>query len=282
MSKGRHRDSSPVGAVVAITGGARGIGRATAARLLATGARVAIGDIDADATRDAAAALGCLGVGMDVSSPESFEAFLAAVEAELGALDVMINNAGVLQVGLYADENPEVTARMVSINLGGAMNGTRAALRRMLPRRSGHVINVASAAGKAPFPGAATYTATKFAIVGFSEAVRAETRASGIELSCVMPTLVATDMALGLKTPPGVKTVAPDDVAAAIVGVIAAPRFDVYVPRALGPMLGGMNFVPRAARERLAHLAKADEPMTVDAAARAPYLSRLPAQEARP
>src|SRR3954447_20989908 len=158
------------GRTVAITGGARGLGRATAKTLAAHGARVAIGDLDGDLARVEAAALPGPGphggYAPDVPDPESFETFLNTA-AELGPLDVLINNAGIMPVRAFAQEDPLVTRRQIEINLMGVTTGTRLALERMLPRKSGHIVNVASAAGRVAVPGEAVYTATKHAVVGF-------------------------------------------------------------------------------------------------------------------
>ena len=99
---------------------------------------------------------------------------------------MLINNAGIMPVGLFADESDETANTMIDINLHGVIFGTKLALERMLPRRSGHIVNIASQAGKAGIPGGATYCATKHAVVGLSEAVRLEnmTRASRSRASC--------------------------------------------------------------------------------------------------
>jgi len=163
------------GKVVAITGGARGIGYATAQKLIAQGATVAIGDIDAIRLKQAGTELGvntCPTV--DVTSIDSFTDFLDEVERSLGPIDVLINNAGVMPVGLVVDEDDAVTRRMLDINLLGVITGTKLALRRMQPRGGGHIINIASLAGETYFPGFATYCATKYGVLGFSDAARLE------------------------------------------------------------------------------------------------------------
>ena len=163
------------GKVVAITGGARGIGYATAGRLIADGAQVAIGDIDELRLKQAAADLGLTTYArLDVTDPGSFAAFLDLVEAELGPLDVLVNNAGIMPIGPLAEEDDASTRRMVEINVLGVMFGTKLALRRMAPRRRGHIINIASLAGESFVPGSATYCGTKHAVNGFTESARRE------------------------------------------------------------------------------------------------------------
>src|SRR5262249_59390661 len=126
------------------------------------------------------------GLPLDVTDPDSFASFLDAA-AELGPLDVIVNNAGIMPVGAFAQEDPAVTRRQVEINLIAVMTGTRLALDRMLPRGRGHIVNIASAAGRVAVPGEAVYTATKHAVVGFDEALRVELKGTGIEGTTVMP-----------------------------------------------------------------------------------------------
>ena len=230
--------------VVAVTGGGRGIGLATTRALVARGARVAVGDLDEEL---AARAGGALGAALDVTSRDSFAAFLERTAAELGPIDVLINNAGVMHVGPFLDEDDAWTRRQFDVNVHGVILGCKLALPAMLARRSGHIVNVASAAAKVGVPREAVYAATKHAVLGLSESLRAELRGTGVDLSVVMPGLVRTELAAG--TLQGSKVLAPEDVAEAIVGAIERPRFDVYVPRSYSglPVLAAL--LPRRARE---------------------------------
>ena len=135
---------------VAITGGARGIGRATAEACLAVGMNVAIGDVDGAACTAVAAELGdrAIGLPLDVRDAAAFAGFLDRAEEAFGPLDAVVNNAGIAPIGLFADEDPAETQRLVEINLGGVLTGTRLALQRFLPRRQGHIVNLASSAGQ--------------------------------------------------------------------------------------------------------------------------------------
>jgi len=132
------------GRVIAITGGARGIGRATAAAMIARGARVAIGDLDAELAARTAAELGgeTLALALDVTSGASFQAFLDEVEMALGPLDVLVNNAGIMPVGRFLDEDEAVTRAEIEINVHGVIRGSKLALMRMLPRGRGHLVNI--------------------------------------------------------------------------------------------------------------------------------------------
>jgi short-subunit dehydrogenase len=136
--------------------------------------------------------------------------------------------------------------------------GTKIAMRRMKARNSGHIVNVASQAGKAGLPGGATYCATKHGVVGLSEAVRAELRDTGVEVACVMPAVVNTELGSGLTDTRGVKKLEPEDVAEAIVEAVETNRFDVWVPANTIFIATVMNLLPRRGREAIGRALKAD------------------------
>ncbi|HEX3689225.1 MAG TPA: SDR family oxidoreductase [Solirubrobacteraceae bacterium] len=252
---------SLAGKVVVITGGARGIGRATASALIAQGARVAIGDIDAPLAEKTASELGSgtLGLPLDVTSRESFDAFLTEVENRIGPLDVVVNNAGIMPIGPFVDESDATAKRMVDINLHGVIHGSKLALDRFMPRGRGHLVNIASVAGKGGFPGGATYCATKHAVVGLSEAIRAEMRKTDIDVSIVMPVVVNTELGSGLQRSRGVKVVEPEDVANAIVEALQTGRVDVYVPKEMRVLFRLMNIVPRRMADFVTKVLKGDQ-----------------------
>jgi NAD(P)-dependent dehydrogenase (short-subunit alcohol dehydrogenase family) len=266
------------GQVVAITGGARGIGRATATALIAQGAKVAIGDIDAPLAERTAAELGSgtVGLSLDVTDRDSFEAFLDQVESRLGPLDVLINNAGIMPVGRFAEETDACAEKLVDINLRGVIIGSKLAVHRFLPRGRGHIVQLASIAGKGGYPGVATYCATKHAVVGLSEALRAELRGTGIEVHQVLPIGVNTELYSGAKPPRGFKTPEPEDVANTIVELLQTGRFESYVPKRLAVAVRLNALLPRGAMEALNRLLKADELMlSADKTARAAYEERI-------
>lgn len=252
------------GKVVAITGGGRGIGRATAEALARRGAKVAIGDVDAAAAERAAQEIGSgvVGLHVDVTDRPGFTAFLDEVERRLGPLDVIVNNAGIMPVARFDEESEASIVRQIEINLHGVIHGTREAARRMKPRRTGHIVNIASAAGKAGFAGLATYCATKHAVVGYSEAVRAELRDSGVEISVVMPVIVNTELTLGLEDTRGVKKLEVPEVVDTIVGALERPYFDVFVPKSLAVLQAVMAPLPRRARDGMAKVFKSHEAIT--------------------
>ena len=161
--------------VIVITGGARGIGFATAKALHNLGAKVAIGDVDEAKLKESAADLALDVYGkLDVTDADSFATFLDAVERQLGPVDVLINNAGIMPAGKVIDESDELTRRILDINTYGVILGSKLAAQRMVPRRSGHIINIASLAGESPTPGLATYCASKYAVLGLTDSARIE------------------------------------------------------------------------------------------------------------
>jgi NAD(P)-dependent dehydrogenase (short-subunit alcohol dehydrogenase family) len=266
--------------VVAITGGARGIGAATAEALLGQGALVAIGDIDAEEALSTAERLGrgTVALGLDVTDSGSFSSFLAGVEQRLGPLDVLINNAGIMPVGPFVAETDEMAHRLLEVNLHGVINGSKLALERFIPRGCGHLVNVASTAGKVGFAGGATYCATKHGVVGLSEAIRQEVRGSQISVSIVMPIVVRTELGSGLPEARGFKAVAPGVVADAIVDALLTGRVDVFVPREVGPLVRAQSVLPRRVTDAITRLLRADRVLArPDPVARAAYDARLAA-----
>jgi len=235
------------GKVVVITGAARGIGAATARALAREGARLAIGDLDGDLAASMAADLGVQVMvrKLDVTDHAGFASFLDEVENELGPIDVLINNAGIMPVAAFEQESAESIARQLDINLHAVIVGTQQAVTRMRPRGHGHIVNVASAAGKGGFPGVVTYCSTKFGVVGLSEALYHELHGTGVDVSCVMPAIVRTELTDGVKDHWLIKTSTPEQVADAIVGALKKPRLDVFVPRTLNALNRSMALVPR-------------------------------------
>ncbi len=250
------------GETAAITGAARGIGRATAAAFLRQGMRVAIGDVDFEAASQTASELGSSAVALplDVTDRDSFNAFLDGAEEQLGPLDVLVNNAGIMQIGRFVDEDDLTARRMVDINLHGVILGMKLALARMIPRDRGHIVNISSQAGKFGAPGGATYSATKHAVVGLTEAVRGELRLMGahIDLSYVMPAVVNTELGSGLGAVRGVSNLEPAEVADAIVEALQLGTVDVWVPKSVKRTSLMVTLLPRALAEGVGRAIKAD------------------------
>jgi NAD(P)-dependent dehydrogenase (short-subunit alcohol dehydrogenase family) len=226
------------GRVVAITGAARGIGLATAQACAVAGMKVAIGDLDAAECKRAAGQLAteAIGDGLDVRDRDAFAAFLDEVERQLGALDVLINNAGVFSGGRFTDQDPAAIERLLAVNLHGVIHGSQLALRRFVARGEGHLVNVASNAGLATAPYMAVYCATKHGTVGLTRSIRQELRGSGVRTTVVCPGLIQTRMAEGFNAPTGMRTLQPPAVAKVIVAALRTGRQEILIPRELGLM----------------------------------------------
>jgi short-subunit dehydrogenase len=220
---------------------------------------------------------------LDVTSRPSVKGFLDGVESDLGPLEVMINNAGIMPITPFLDEADDSAVRQLDINIHGVMFGMKEAMPRMLRRKSGHIVNLASVAGKSGFPHLATYCATKHAVVGLTEAVRGEYRDSGIDFTLVMPAMVNTELTSGVNAGRGVKKAEPEDVAEAIVDALKFGRFEAFVPKAVGRIGKAMQILPRKAAEGIGHFLEADTVMTkVDDSGRKAYEERIAKSEPTP
>src|SRR3954471_10069463 len=275
----RKQPRSLHGRVAVVTGGGRGIGRALCRALAHEGAKVAIGDVDGVAAEEAAGELGAgaLGLRVDVTDRPGFTAFLDEVERRLGPIDIIVNNAGIMHVTPLEEEDDASVTRQLEINLDAVIHGTQEAIRRMRPRNTGHIVNVASLAGRAAAPGLATYCATKHAVIGLSEAVRAELRGTGVEVTCVMPGFAATELASGVPDLRLVKRCTPEEIADATVAAIKVPRFDVWVPRRLAAIITLAAVMPRPVREWVSRAMNSQKVVAVDRSERAAYEARAAA-----
>jgi short-subunit dehydrogenase len=279
------------GQSAAITGAARGIGKATAQALLRQGMKVAIGDVDFAAAQQTASELGASTVALplDVTDRASFAAFFDRAEEQIGPVDVLVNNAGIMQIGRFVDEDDLTARRMVDINIHGVILGCKLALERMVPRDRGHIVNISSQAGKYGSPGGATYSATKHAVVGLTEAVRGELHLmkAHIDVSYVMPFVVNTELGSGLGEARGLKSLQPADVADAIVDALQHGTVDVWVPKSSKRTNTFGTLLPRRLSEGMARAMKADKVLAgADANVRRDYELRAshsePGLEAAP
>ena len=273
------------GAVVAVTGGARGIGLATAQAFTRRGARVHIGDLDRTVARREARRLGLRsGHALNVADRDSFAAFLEAVNAMDGPLDVLVNNAGVMPFGRFLDEDDAVTAQTIDVNLVGVVNGMRLALPGMVERRHGHVVNVASLAARLPVPGSAVYSGTKAAVVALTDAVSRELQGSGVRLTTILPTMVATDLVSGVPTGRGLHAIDAGDVAATIVRSIERSGGAVVAGPAWVDLLSRlMVIVPRPVNDLVRAVIGDDRVLTnLDLTSRTAYDARLAAARRTP
>ena len=273
------------GAVVVITGGGRGIGRATAEAFAARGATVCIGDLDADTAVDAAQHIGsgAHGFAVDVSSAESFADFVAAVVATCGPIDVLVNNAGIMPAGPFLDESAEVTDAIIDVNLRGPIHGMKLALPGMIERGRGHVVNVASGLGRFEVPGLATYCASKHGAVGLSGTVGRELEGTGVTVTAVLPSAVHTELSSGIAFPfERVAKVTPQQVAEVIVDSCESRPREVMVPRWMGPYPPIAQLLPGPVERLVRRAFSADDSaLDTDDAARGAYAERIARQTAK-
>jgi 3-oxoacyl-[acyl-carrier protein] reductase len=184
------------GRVAVVTGAARGIGRAIADRLSASGARVAIWDIDGEAAQNTAASIiNAVDFTADVTDPTSIDAALAATTAQIGPPDILVNNAGITGPNHPLDQYPiDEWRRVIEIDLMGVFYCCRAVVPAMRQRNRGHIVNIASIAGKEGNPNASAYSAAKAGVIGLTKSLGKELAETGIRINAVAPAAAKTDI----------------------------------------------------------------------------------------
>jgi NAD(P)-dependent dehydrogenase (short-subunit alcohol dehydrogenase family) len=196
----RHNDDSIRGLHVLVTGAASGIGRATALELARRGASISLADIDEHGALEVASIARRTGAtarayAVDMAKPDGVRGLAVSVVRDGGPVDVLVNNAGVAVVAPFLRTTEEDWRWVEAVNLRGPIELTRALLPEMVRRGRGHVVMVASLAGLVGAPGMVAYTTTKFALVGFAEALRLEAQPSGVGVTVVCPGFVRTNLA---------------------------------------------------------------------------------------
>ncbi len=224
------------GAVAVITGASRGIGRATARALHDRGATVGLIARSGDELDALAAELGAeVAVARaDVAERDQLQAALGHLAGVLGPVDILVNNAGIGAYASMLEEDPGAYERLMRVNYLGTVYATRAVLDSMVARRRGHIVNVASVAGRLGAPFEAAYSASKFAVVGMSESLAAEVHPFGIAVSLINPGPVDTDFANARGVPfqrSVPRPVSAERVATAVVKAIEEDRFEQSLPR---------------------------------------------------
>lgn len=225
------------GKTALVTGGASGIGKAFARRLLRGGARVALWDLDPAAAEAARRELSTFGevraFAVDVADRAQVASAAERLLSEMGELDLLDNNAGVVFGGDFLSVPEEKLLKTVEVNLNGTLWCTRAFLPGMLRRGSGHLVMMASAAGLLGVPGMAVYSASKHAVVGFAESLRLELRSAGkpgIGLTIVCPSFVSTGMFEGVRPPLLSPWVEPERLAGKIFEAVTRGKLYVREP----------------------------------------------------
>jgi len=226
------------GRVALVTGASSGIGEATAVALAGAGAAVAIGARRADRLEALAVRLRDTGatalpLDLDVGNERACADAVRRTREELGGLDVLVNNAGVMLLGTIVGADPEDWRRMMQTNVLGLMYMTHAALDGMVEQGSGDIVNVSSVAGRVARRGAGVYNASKWAVNAFSESLRQEVTGRGVRVSLVEPGAVATELTEHITQPEAkaasvqivtsMRTLQPEDIARAVLYVVTQP-----------------------------------------------------------
>ena len=185
------------GRTALVTGGAGGIGAATCRRLAAEGAAVAVTDLALDGGRELAAEIGGAAYALDVRSTESIRAGVAAVEADVGPIDVLVNNAGYDEFGFFVGTDEAMWDRVLAVNLRGVIATTHAVLPGMQQRGRGRIVNVSSEAGRVGSHGSGIYSAAKAGVIGFTKAVARESARFGVTCNAVAPGPIETPLLMG-------------------------------------------------------------------------------------
>lgn len=267
------------GKTVIVTGASQGLGLVTARALAQAGARLVLAARSREKLDEAAASLAGgkaapFPIACDVTDGADRQRLLDQTRQRFGEVDVLVNNAGIEELSVYAEQDPETVARIVETNLLAPMLLTRALLPAMLARGRGHVVNIASLAGRTGMPFGSAYAGSKGGLAEWSISLAAELRGSGVEISVICPGFVdGTGMFARKQTPPprSIGASHPDDVARAVLSVLASPRVEVVVnPKpvrllmalkalspeaalALGRRLGLVDFLKRIASKPPLH-----------------------------
>lgn len=281
----KHRAFSVDGSVAVVTGGVRGIGLAIAQRLYALGARVVIADLRESEAKEVAGRLGAraLGIELDVTDRSAWEVAVDRIQAELGPIDIVVNNAGIMPVGPLLDEKPGVAEATLAVNFWAHYHSFQIVAPKMIARGRGHFINLTSAAGAIHSPGLSTYVASKHAATGFARSAREELIGTGVTISVVMPSAVKTDLVAGIpfKRWERLGIVSPASVARRAVGTLDSRPAVVGAPAGLMIALRTYHFVPESVWLLGRRIFGADRTLQpIDREARSDYDSRIEIQAA--
>ncbi len=239
------------GKVAIVTGASRGIGKATALALATEGAAIVVNYASSSGAADAVVAeitgMGgqAIAIKADVSQEVEVEAMFAAAIAQLGRVDVLVNNAGITRDTLLLRMKLEDWQAVIDLNLTGVFLCTRAASKIMLKQKSGRIINITSVAGQMGNPGQSNYSAAKAGVIGFTRTVARELASRGITVNAVAPGFIATDMTNDLKAEPILAMIPlsrygqPEDIAGMIQFLAATPAAG-YITGQVFNVDGGM------------------------------------------
>ncbi|MGK7936145.1 MAG: 3-oxoacyl-[acyl-carrier-protein] reductase [Xenococcaceae cyanobacterium] len=237
--------------VAIVTGGSRGIGRATAIALATEGAKVVVNYARSSAAAEevvaeiTAAGGEAIAVGADVSQAEEVDNLIKQTLDKFSRIDVLVNNAGITRDNLLMRIKPADWQAVIDLNLTGVFLCTKAVTKKMLKQRSGRIINVASVAGQMGNPGQANYSAAKAGVIGFTKTVAKELASRGVTVNAVAPGFIATDMTNDLKSEDIIKFIPlgrygkPEEIAG-MIRFLAADPAAAYITGQVFNVDGGM------------------------------------------
>src|SRR5262245_37341434 len=239
---------------VLVTGAGHGLGNMIARRFAQEGTEVIVTDLDASRVVSIGKELGATGYELDVTRPEQIHEVRERLHRERGPIDILVNNAGVVFGGPFL-EVPLTKHRVtIDVNLTGVLNVTHIFLPDLLARPEGHIVNLVSASAVVALPWAASYAATKWAVLGFTDSLREELRLQGhrhVGVSAVCPGFVDTGLFAGAKPPWLSRILRPEEVAEAVLRAVRRRRDFVLLPRSLAWMHALGRHLPRRAYRRL-------------------------------
>ncbi len=254
---------------VLITGGAQGIGLEMAMKFAGRGADIVIADLNEGKLPEAKAKIEALGVSawgfpVDVTNPASIAALRAQIAAEVGPIDVLVNNAGVVFGGPFTETPLDQHFKTYEVNTFGLVAMTHAFLPDLIGRPEAHLVNISSASGFIGLPYGSTYASSKWAVIGFSESIRSELKVLGhehVHVTIVCPSYIGTGMFEGVAAPKATSILKPDFIAEKVVHAVERNRIHVLEPWMvkITPLL--RELLPTALYDRIAHLFGADTSM---------------------
>ena len=254
---------------VLITGGAQGIGLAMAMKFAGRGADIVIADLNEGKLPEAKAKIEALGVTVwgfpvDVTNPTSIASLKAQIAAEAGPIDVLVNNAGIVFGGPFIETPLDRHLKTYEVNTLGVVAMTHAFLPDLIERPEAHLVNISSASGFIGLPYGSTYASSKWAVIGFSESIRAELKVLGhehVHVTIVCPSYIGTGMFEGAAAPKATSILEPDFIAEKVVQAVERNRIHVLEPWMvkITPLL--RELLPTALYDRISHLFGADTSM---------------------
>ena len=254
---------------VLITGGAQGIGLEMAIKFAGRGSDIVIADLNEAKLPEAKAKIEALGVAawgfpVDVTKPASIASLKAQIAAEVGPIDVLVNNAGIVFGGPFTETPLDRHLKTYEVNTLGVVAMTHAFLPELIERPEAHLVNISSASGFIGLPYGSTYASSKWAVIGFSESIRAELKVLGhehVHVTIVCPSFIGTGMFEGAEAPKATNILEPDFIAEKVVLAVERNRIHVLEPWMvkITPLL--RELLPTALYDRISHLFGADTSM---------------------